>query len=186
MRYPRVGFAAALCLAVAIPAAAQTLTIDPAWSEVSFNVSNMGVNTVYGRFDQFSGRIEFNAQAPEQSTVHVVIQAASINTQIAKRDKHLQTADFFEVSKYPELTFESQSIETKSESRVMNGLLTIKGQTHPVTIPFTFTTATANGKTILHAEGKTEINRHDFSLNYGSDFSVGKTVSIHLSVAASE
>jgi len=86
------------------------------------------VNTVYGRFNQFSGHIEFNAQAPEQSTVHVVIQAASINTQIAKRDKHLQTADFFDVSKYPELTFESQSIDKKSEGHVLNGLLTIKGQ----------------------------------------------------------
>jgi polyisoprenoid-binding protein YceI len=186
MKVPRGLIAIVLFLSAASPAFSQTLTIDPAWSEVSFNVSNLGVNTVYGRFNQFAGRIEFNPQAPEQSTVHVVIQAASVNTQIAKRDKHLQTADFFDVSKYPELTFESQSIEKKTEGRVLTGLLTIKGQTHPVSIPFTFTTAAVNGKTILHAQGNTQVNRHDFGIDYGSNFSVGKTVTIHLSVAASE
>ncbi len=186
MKPSRRLIAAVLFLGAASPAFSQTLTIDPAWSEVGFSVSNMGVNAVDGRFNQFAGRIEFNPQAPEQSTIHVVIQAASIDTQNEHRDKHLRTADFFEVSKYPELTFESQSIEKKTKGHVLAGLLTIKGQTHPVSIPFTFTTAAVNGKTILHAQGKTQVDRHDFGIDYGSNFTIGKTISIHLSVAATE
>jgi polyisoprenoid-binding protein YceI len=175
-----------LCVGIVFPAKAQTLTMDNAFSEISFNVSNLGVNTVYGRFGQYTGQIDFNPQAPEQSKVHVVIQAASINTENAKRDKHLQTADFFDVTKFPELTFESQTIEHKGNDYLMTGSLTIKGQTHPVTIPFTFTTETSNGKTSLHAQGKTEINRHDFGIDYGNNFAVGKMISIHLAVAATE
>jgi polyisoprenoid-binding protein YceI len=186
MKYQRLGVTTFLCLVAVFPVAAQTLTIDPAWSEVSFNVSNFGVNTVYGRFDKFSGTIDFNPQSPEQSKVHVVIQTASINTQNAKRDHHLQTADFFDAAKYPELAFESQSIERKGSGYQMTGQLTIKGQAHPVVIPFTFTTVTASGKFILHSQGDTQINRHDFGIDYGSNFSVGKTISIHLAVAATE
>jgi polyisoprenoid-binding protein YceI len=186
MKIMRWWIAAILCLSTSVPALAQTLTIDPAWSEVGFSVSNLGVNTVYGRFDQFAGRIELNPQTPEQSTVHVVIQIASIDTQNARRDKHLRTPDFFDAAQYPEMTFESQSIEKKQEGHVLTGLLTIRGKAHPVSIPFTFTTAAVNGKTILHAQGKAQINRHDFGIDYGSNFSVGKTISIQLSVAATE
>jgi polyisoprenoid-binding protein YceI len=175
-----------LALGMTTPALAQTLTIDPAWSEITFNVSNFGIHTVYGRFDRYSGKIEFNSQSPEQSKVHVVIQAGSINTQNVKRDNHLQTSDFFDVAKYPELTFESQTVDRKDGGYQMTGLLTIKGKSLPVTIPFTFTTTAANGKTILHAQGKSKVNRHDFGIDYGSNFSVGKLISIHLSVAASE
>ena len=175
-----------LCITAWTPASAVTLAIDPAWSEVAFNVSNFGVHTVDGRFDQYSGKIEFDPQAPEKSTVHVVIEASSINTQNGHRDKHLQTADFFDAVKYPELTFDSQSIEHAADKYVMVGTLTIKGHSEPVKIAFTFDTASANGKTIVHAHGKTEINRHDFGIDYGNDFSVGKVIHIDLSVSASE
>ena len=181
-----IGLVAILGLSSWAPAATLTISIEPAWSEVSFNVNNFGVHTVDGRFDKYTGKIEFDPQAPEQSKVHVVIDASSVNTQNNSRDKHLRTADFFDVSKYPELTFESQSIEHAAQGYLMTGTLTIKGHALPVKIPFTFSTATANGKTIVHAHGKTDVNRHDFDLNYGNDFSVGKKVAIDLSVSASD
>ncbi len=176
----------AIGIGASCPALGQSLTIDPAFSNVGFSVSNLGVNTVEGRFGQFAGKIEFNPQDAEKSAVHVVIQAASVDTQNARRDRHLRTPDFFDAAKYPELTFESQSIEKKPDGYVMIGLLTIKGQSRPVAIPFTFTTASADGKTLLHARGKTQVNRHDFGINYGNNFSVGSQVTIRLSVAASE
>jgi len=176
---------ALLCLAAAA-ASAVSLAIDPAWSEVAFNVSNFGVHSVDGRFDTYTGKIEFDPQAPEKSMVHVAIEAASINTQTKARDKHLKTADFFDVTKYPQLTFESQTIEKTGDTYVMTGTLTIKGHAQPVKIPFTFTTTTTNGKTIVHAHGKTQIDRHDYGIDYGNNFSVGKMIDIDLSVAASE
>src|SRR5689334_6280367 len=103
-------------------APATTMTIEPAWSEVAFSVSNFGIHTVDGRFDHYSGKIELNPSVPEQSTVQVTIQADSINTQNKSRDKHLRTADFFDAAKFPELTFYSQSIERTANGHLMNGM----------------------------------------------------------------
>ncbi len=175
-----------VCLSAGTIAFAQRLTIDPARSEVSFAVSNFCVHTVRGRFGQYTGRIEYKPNAPEHSSVHVVLQASSIDTKNAHRDKHLQSADFFEVAKYPELAFESLSITHDAAGYTMAGQLTIKGHTQPVTIPFTFKTSTENGKTRLDAEGQTKVNRHDFGLDYGNNFSVGTYVTIRLSVVATE
>jgi polyisoprenoid-binding protein YceI len=182
----RSGIITLLCLSTGTMALGQRLTIDPARSEVGFTVINFGVHSVRGRFQKYTGRIEYNSPVPERSTVHVVIQTATIDTKNAHRDKHLQSADFFEVAKYPELAFESLLITRDAAGYTMAGQLTIKGHTQPVTIPFTFKTSTENGKMRLNAEGQTKVNRHDFGLDYGSSFSVGTYVTIRLSVVATE
>jgi polyisoprenoid-binding protein YceI len=120
-----------------------------------------------------------------KSTVTVTIQAAAIDTDSKKRDAHLRTKDFFAVGQYPEITFRSESIVKKGDGYVLTGALTIKGHTHPVELPFTFTSdKSADGKPALHAEASGAINRRDFGIDYGGNFSVGKVVKIAIHIQA--
>src|SRR6476620_9403491 len=96
--------------------AAETFRIDPARSTITFKVRQF-FGTVSGRFQQFSGEIELDREQPEQSKVHATIQLRSIKTGIAKRDRHLLSPGFFDVAKYPELTFQSRRVkQTGKES----------------------------------------------------------------------
>src|SRR3954454_2394139 len=87
---------------------ALTFTIDKAHSEVTFQVRHL-LTKVRGRFSDFEGTIGYDEEHPEQSSVNVTIQAASIDTSEKDRDTHLRSADFFEIEKFPTLTFTSRS-----------------------------------------------------------------------------
>lgn len=164
---------------------AQSYRIEPGWSHVEFEVSNFAVHTVRGRFKTFAGTIAFNEADVTQSSVAVILQAASIDTDVKKRDEHLRTKDFFEVDIYPEISFHSKSIVKKGEGYVMTGLLTIKGHTQSIELPFRWTRdSSAEGKPALYAEATAAINRHDFGIDYGGNFSVGKEVKITLYIQA--
>lgn len=109
--------------------------IDPAHSQIDFAVKHMMISTVRGRFEQFTGEVNFNQEDPTQSSVTAQIDAASINTREPNRDAHLRSPDFLDVEKYPELTFKSTKIEVLDERRGrITGDLTIKDETHPVTL----------------------------------------------------
>jgi polyisoprenoid-binding protein YceI len=106
---------------------------------------------------------------------------------VAARDKHLRTADFFEVEKYPEMTFKSTRVERKGKGHVLHGDLTLKGVTKPVAIPFTITGAIVDGRgnTRFGVDGTTTINRRDFGITWGhalaaGGFDVGNEVTIKL------
>src|ERR1019366_10073170 len=161
-------------LTVAGPSwSAQSYRIEPGWSHVEFEVSNFLVHTVRGRFKTFTGTIEFDETDVTRSSVTVALQAASIDTDIQKRDEHLRTKDFFDAGKYPEISFHSERIVKKAEGYVMTGSLTIKGHTQSVELPFTFSSdKSADGKPALHAVTSVAINRHDFGIDYGGNFSI--------------
>jgi polyisoprenoid-binding protein YceI len=164
---------------------AQEFKIEPGWSQIEFGVRNLGIHTVEGRFKSFSGTINYDETDITRSTVTVVIQIASIDTGIKKRDKHLQTADFFEATKYPDMSFRSERIEKKGDGYVMTGPLTIKGTAKEVELPFTYSLdKSPDGKPILHAQASGVIDRHDFGINYGSNFSVGRVVHILIQIQA--
>jgi polyisoprenoid-binding protein YceI len=163
----------------------QDYRIEPGWSHVDFEVKNFGFNTVAGHFSVYSGTITFDDSDVTKSSVTVTIQAASIDTGIKKRDEHLRTKDFFETDKYPDIAFHSESISKKGDGYALVGPLTIKGHTHRVELPFTFTSdKSEDGKPALHAEASGVIDRHDFGLDYGSNFSVGKQIKIFIHVQA--
>ena len=119
-------------MSVEIPGyVAGTWAIDPVHSEVSFVVRHMMVSKVRGRFDKFEGTI-VTAEDPLASSVTATVDLSSINTGQEQRDAHIRSADFFEVEKYPEMTFVSTGVKTGEEGFILEGDLTLKGVTKAV------------------------------------------------------
>jgi polyisoprenoid-binding protein YceI len=167
--------------------AADVYTIDGAHSSANFAVRHLGISTVRARFTDVSGTIQFNPAAPEKSSVAAVIRAASINTDNATRDKHLNTPDFFDTAKYPEIRFQSTSIRKLSgDQYVAVGTLTIRDVTRKVELPFTLAQGKGpKGEPRLGAEGSLTINRYDYHVAYDpTGLGVGKDVKIDVSVEA--
>jgi len=110
---------------------AGTWTIDPIHSSVEFSVRHLMISKVRGRFSRFEGRL-VTADDPLRSTVEATVDLASIDTANDQRDEHLRSADFFEVSQHPSMTYRSTGIEQTEDGYVLNGELTLKGVTKQV------------------------------------------------------
>ena len=110
-------------------------TIDAAHSRVGFNVTPMMISRVRGEFESFSGTVEFDEANPAATTVTVDVDVNSINTRVADRDNHLRSADFFNVSEQPVMSFRSTKVElTGGNTAKMTGDLSIRGVTKPVVL----------------------------------------------------
>jgi polyisoprenoid-binding protein YceI len=136
MKSPRLFLVLGLCLLVAGPAAQanEIFKFDSAHSTIAFRVRQLLVNTK-GKFTKFSGTIEVDLDHPEKSSVIATIQAASIDTANAKRDEHLRTADFFNVAKFPEITFKSSRVKrTGANTGEIVGDFSMHGVTRPITL----------------------------------------------------
>ncbi|MFL6253816.1 MAG: YceI family protein [Pyrinomonadaceae bacterium] len=174
------------------PIPAGDYKIDPAHSIIGFAVRHLEINWVEGRFKDFEGTIHYDDKDVSKSTVEFSAKVESIDTGVAPRDKHLRTADFFEVEKYPTLSFKSTRVERKGkDAYVLNGDLTMKGVTKPVQLPFKITGAVKDpwGNTRFGIEAQTRINRRDFGINYGTAFAgggldVGNEITINLQLEA--
>ena len=115
--------------------ATQTWNIDTSHSGVHFTVRHMVISKVRGAFGRWSGKIEFDAENPERSSVTAKIEADSIDTREPKRDAHLRSADFFDVEKFPLITFASTKVEALGGDQYrVAGELTIHGVTQPVVL----------------------------------------------------
>jgi polyisoprenoid-binding protein YceI len=171
--------------------AIRTLAIDRSHSEVGFQVRHL-LSKVRGRFTEFEGIIEFDPSAPASSRVDVTIQARSIDTGEADRDKHLRSADFFEVDTHPALAFKSTSVTPGGENRYdVAGDLTIHGMTRQVTLPASFLGSAQDpwGNTKFVFEAELTLNRKDFGLTWNAaletgGFLVGDEVKVTLSIQA--
>jgi polyisoprenoid-binding protein YceI len=120
-------------------ALAATYKLDPAHSDVGFSVKHMVISNVKGRFNKVEGSFDFDEKTSEVSKIDVKVDAASINTNDAKRDEHLMSPDFFDVKKFPDIRFTADKVKVKKDSSVkVNGQLTIKGVTKPVTMDLTY------------------------------------------------
>ena len=136
MKSSRLLLATALCLAVSSSSAVanEIFKIDPAHSTIAFKVRHL-LGTAKGKFTKFSGTIDVDRERPENSSVTVSIQAASIDTAIAKRDEHLRGEDFFNVEKFPEITFKSRRVkQTGPTAGEITGDLTMHGLTREITL----------------------------------------------------
>jgi polyisoprenoid-binding protein YceI len=168
----------------------RTFEIDRSHSEVAFQVRHL-FGRVRGRFTDFAGQIQYDESQPENSRVDVVVHAVSIDTAEPDRDKHLRTGDFFEVEKYPTLTFHSTSVQPKGDGLEVTGDLTIHGVTKRITFPATLLGAgrDAYGAEKVGFEAEFKINRKDFGLHWNAPletggFLVGDEVKVMISVQA--
>jgi len=174
------------------PVPAGAYNLDPAHSLIGFAVRHLEINLVSGRFKDFTGTINYNDRDVTKSTVEFNAKIASIDTEVAARDKHLLSADFFEAEKYPEMSFKSTKIEKRGKNKyVLQGDFTLKGVTKQIEFPFTFTGAIKDpwGNTRFGIEAQTKINRRDYGINYGNalpggGFDVANEVEIELHLEA--
>ncbi|MDR3709011.1 MAG: YceI family protein [Capsulimonadaceae bacterium] len=120
------------------PSLAGTWNVDPMHTSVSFTITHMGISKVPGRFTDLAGTIVADPAHVAKSSVQFTIQATSVDTQVAARDTHLRSKDFFDVAQYPTITFESTKIvKVKGNQYRALGNLTMHGTTRPIVLPFT-------------------------------------------------
>lgn len=145
---------------------AGTWDIDPVHSDVSFTVRHMMVSKVRGRFAQFSGEIVTGAELAD-STVTANVDASSIDTGNGQRDEHIRSADFFDVANHPRWTFRSTGVRGDGGGYVLDGELSIKGVTRPVTFELELAGfgPDAFGGTRAGFSATTTINRSDFGVD---------------------
>lgn len=154
---------------------AATYTLDKAHSSLGFDVKHLMISTVPGTFADYEGTIDYDPDNLSAAKVNVTIQAASINTNNADRDKHLRTADFFDVEKYPTITFAGNSIRKEGDQYVITGDLTMKGVTKTIEIPASIEgpVKTPSGSTAIGISAQTKINRQDFGITWNKEMDQG-------------
>ncbi len=165
---------------------AGTWTLDPSHSEVQFSVRHMMISKVRGTFGVKAATLTA-PENPLEATVEATVDVASIDTKDEGRDNHLRSADFFDVETYPTMEFRSTGVRIENGDFLVDGNLTIKGITKPVTFDFDFggfgTDPWGNYK--AGATAKAVINREDFGLTWNAALEtggvlVGKDVTIEL------
>jgi polyisoprenoid-binding protein YceI len=153
--------------------------IDPTHSSVTFKVKHLAISSVPGRFGELSGTFSFDPAKIEASKAQATLSVSSINTMDAKRDDHLKSPDFLDASKYPSITFKSNTVEKVSDTAFKaHGDLTIHGVTKPVTLDVTYGGSAKDpwGKERAAFEAKTVINRKDFGLTWNKTIETGGLV----------
>ena len=151
----------------ASPSFAQTWTIDSNHSNASFAVRHMMVSTVRGEFGKLSGTVEFDDKDVAKTAIQATIDAASVNTRVADRDTHLKSADFFDVDRYPAITFRSTRVQSSADGLQIVGDLTIHGVTKEITLKVDGPTPVlkdGRGNLKRGATGTTTIDRREFGL----------------------
>jgi polyisoprenoid-binding protein YceI len=171
----------ALLVALAAPALAETSTweIDPAHSSIQFGVRHLMISTVKGRFPKFTATAVADEKEPTRAVVEASIDAASLDTGEAKRDEHLKSPDFFDVAKYPTITFKSTKVEAAGDRHFkLHGDLTMHGVTKPVVLDVEATPQVKGmrGETRAGARATTKVNRKDFGINWSKTMDGGGVV----------
>ena len=153
-----------------------TWAIDPAHSSIDFSVRHLMVSKVRGQFENFSGTITV---APDGTpSVNAEIDVTSLNTGNEQRDGHVKSADFFDVEQYPVATFASTSVRPNGEAYLLNGILTIKGVTRPVSLDLEFNGASPGqgyGE-VSGFEASVVLSRRDFGIDIDLPMETGGAV----------
>jgi polyisoprenoid-binding protein YceI len=166
----------------------ETYRFDPSGSTIGFSVHQF-LGTTHGKFAKFNGKIEVNREHPENSSVTAQIDVRSIDTRIKKRDDHLRSAEFFNVEKFPQITFKSRSVkQTGPQSGDILGDLTIHGVTKPITLHVKLLTPLNETKQTRWAVTVDPITRRDFNLMFApateSVSGISQTVAINIEIEA--
>ncbi|AJE03137.1 YceI family protein [Geobacter pickeringii] len=172
--------AAIIALALPAVAPAASWNIDPDHSNVGFKVRHLMVSNVRGNFEKHSGTVEIDEKDITKSKVEVTIDTSSINTNVQKRDEHLRSADFFDVAKYPTMTFVSKKVARAGKDRLkVTGDLTLHGVTRQVVLDVEGPSKESKdpwGNIRRGATANTRINRKDFGLVWNKALESGGVV----------
>lgn len=161
----------ALFFALFVPTAvfaADTYVVDPGHSRVGFTVKHLVISKVSGNFKEFEGAIVFDEKDASKCSVNGTIKTASVDSDNANRDNDLRGDGFFEVEKYPTITFQSTKVEKKGEQYLVTGKLTMKNVTREIVLPVKVSgpILAFGGKKRIGIEGSTTINRQDYGLTW--------------------
>jgi len=175
----------AVIFTISAAAATETWQIDPAHSAAQFSIRHMGISTVRGDFTKTSGTVDYDPDDVSKSSLDVTIDAASINTRVDGRDNDLRGDHFFDVQKYPNITFKSKRVESAGAGKLkVTGDLTMHGVTKQVVLdvdgpskPF----KDPRGRVHMGASATTTINRSDYGMTAAAGM-VGNEVSITIDV----
>jgi polyisoprenoid-binding protein YceI len=153
----------------------ETWSVDASHSSVGFVARHMLISKVHGTFKSFDGRLELDESDLTRSAIEVTIDATSVDTAEPKRDAHLRSADFFDVEKYPSLTFRSSQIEKRGDGFAVTGDLTIHGVTREVVLDVNLE---GRGKDPWGGEriaftARTSVRREDFGLTWNQLLETG-------------
>jgi polyisoprenoid-binding protein YceI len=177
--------AALLLSPPALAAKPDAFTFDKTHTQIFFSVSHLGFSFSTGSFTGFDGGFTFSEQKPEQSSVNVSIDAASLSLHDDKWEEHVKSADFLDVAAHPKIIFKSTKVEkTGDKAGRVTGDLTLLGVTRPVTLDVIFNKAAIHPYSKQFVAGfsaKTSINRSDFGMDYGLP-GIGDEVNITLEV----
>jgi polyisoprenoid-binding protein YceI len=166
----------------------ESYRFDPSGSTIGFSVHQF-LGTTHGKFTKFKGKIDVNREHPENSSVTAQIDVRSIDTRIKKRDDHLLSAEFFDVEKYPQITFKSRSVkQTGPQSGDIIGELTIHGVTKSITLHVKLLTPLNQTSQTRWAVTTEPITRRDFNLMFApaaeSVSGISQTVAINIEIEA--
>jgi polyisoprenoid-binding protein YceI len=169
-------------------AAPQKFKIDPDHTSVVFKVNHLGFADVYGMFESVEGEISLDEKDLKNSSVVFKIKTASIDTNVKKRDEHLNSPDFFNTKQFPEMTFTSESIKKKGKNKYdVTGTLDLHGVKKKITIPIEQhrTGKDPWGKTRTGGSTQFSVKRSDYGMTYmqGKD-QVGDQVDVMISAEA--
>jgi polyisoprenoid-binding protein YceI len=168
-----------------------TWKLDPAHSELSFTVKHLKISKVRGIFETFDVTI-VTPEDPANISVEATVDVSSVNTNQEMRDNHLRTSDFFLVEEHPQMIFRSTAIAIDGDDFTLEGDLTLRGVTQPVTLKGEFggIETDGQGNTKAGASATAKINRHDFGVSWNAALEAGGvtlgddvTINVELQVA---
>jgi polyisoprenoid-binding protein YceI len=166
----------------------ETYKFDPSGSTIGFTVHQF-LGTTHGKFTRFSGKIDIDREHPENSSVTAQIDVRSIDTHIKKRDDHLRSPEFFDVEKFPQMTFKSRNVKRIGpQSGDILGDLTMHGVTRPITLHVKLLTPVNDTSRTRWAVTTEPISRRDFNLMFAQAAEavsgIGQTVAISIEIQA--
>ena len=190
MKKSQIAFGFAVILAAATQAQTTIWQLDPAHSNAQFSVRHLGISNVQGEFTKLTGTVQLDDQDVSKSTVNAAIDVNSLDTRVQNRDNDLKSDHFFDVGKFPTITFQSTKIVSTGEGTAkMTGNLTLHGVTKEVTFDVTGPTKVIQVMgTRRGASATTKINRQDFGMVFmsnampGGDQMIGDMVTITLDI----
>jgi polyisoprenoid-binding protein YceI len=183
-----VAFAFVIAVSGSVAIGNETYKFDQAQSKIGFSVHQF-LGTTHGKFTKFDGKIDIDREHPNNSSVTARIDVRSIDTAIVKRDNHLRSAEFFNVEKYPEMTFRSRSVkQTGPQSGDITGDLTMHGVTKQVTLHVKLVSSPSETNQTSWSVTTEPLQRRDFNLMFAqaaeSMSGISQSVAVNIEIVA--